>query len=97
MFLFLLYCSNFIHQTVNCVYAGNSFITKFTSQFLPTLSTRSVFHTSAMRHAVVMRYATSRKVAGSRPDEVNEFFSIYLILPAALGPGVHSASNTIEY
>jgi hypothetical protein len=32
---------------------------------------------------------------GSRPDEVN--FSIYLILPAALGPGVHSASNRNEY
>jgi hypothetical protein len=32
-------------------------------------------------------------VAGSRPDEENEFFSIYLILPAALGPGVYSASN----
>jgi hypothetical protein len=24
-------------------------------------------------------------------------FSIYLILPAALGPGVHSASNRNEY
>jgi hypothetical protein len=24
-------------------------------------------------------------------------FSIYLILPAALGPGVYSASNTNEY
>jgi hypothetical protein len=24
-------------------------------------------------------------------------FLIYLILPAALGPGVHSASNRIEY
>jgi hypothetical protein len=35
-------------------------------------------------------YVTSRKVAGSRPHEVNEFFSIYLILSAALGPGVHS-------
>jgi hypothetical protein len=34
-------------------------------------------------------YATSRMVAGSRPDEVI-FFSIYLILPAALGPGVYS-------
>jgi hypothetical protein len=31
------------------------------------------------------------------PDEVIEFFSIYLILPAALGPGVYSASNRIEY
>jgi hypothetical protein len=33
---------------------------------------------------------------GLRPDEVNEFFSIYLILLAALGPEVHSASNTNE-
>jgi hypothetical protein len=32
---------------------------------------------------------------GSRPDEVN--FSIYLILPAALGPGVYSVSNRNEY
>jgi hypothetical protein len=34
---------------------------------------------------------------GLRPDEVNEFFSIYLSLPATLGPGVHSASNKNEY
>jgi hypothetical protein len=34
--------------------------------------------------------------AGSSPDEV-QFFSIYLILPAALGPGVYSASNRNEY
>jgi hypothetical protein len=31
--------------------------------------------------------------AGSRPDEVNEFFPIYLIL----GPGVYSASDRNEY
>jgi hypothetical protein len=36
-------------------------------------------------------------VVGSRPDEVKEFFSIYLILPAKLGPGVYSASNRNEY
>jgi hypothetical protein len=42
-------------------------------------------------------YATSREVAGSRLDEVNDFFSIYLILPAALGPGFYSASNRNEY
>jgi hypothetical protein len=28
---------------------------------------------------------------------VDELFSIYLILPAALGPGVYSASNRNEY
>jgi hypothetical protein len=52
------------------------------------------WHTVAqwLRH-----YATSRKLAGSRPDEVNAFFLIYLILPAALGPEVHSASNRNEY
>jgi hypothetical protein len=42
-------------------------------------------------------YATRRKVAGSGLDEENELFSIYLILKAALGPGVHSASNRNEY
>jgi hypothetical protein len=35
---------------------------------------------------------------GLRPDKVNAFFfSMYLILPAALGPGVYSASNINEY
>jgi hypothetical protein len=28
---------------------------------------------------------------------MNGFFSIYLILPAALGPGVHPPSNRNEY
>jgi hypothetical protein len=37
-------------------------------------------------------YATSRKVAGSRPDKINVFN-----LPATLGPGVHSAYNRNEY
>jgi hypothetical protein len=39
----------------------------------------------------------SRKATGSRPDEGIEFFLIYLILPAALGPGVYSASNRNKY
>jgi hypothetical protein len=43
------------------------------------------------------RYATSRKAEGSRHDEVTEYFSIYLILPAALRPGVHTALNRNEY
>jgi hypothetical protein len=37
-------------------------------------------------------YATNRKVAGSRPDEVNDL-SVCLILPTAIGPGVYSAST----
>jgi hypothetical protein len=40
---------------------------------------------------------TSRKVAGSILDEAIGFFSVDLILPAALGPGVYSASNRNEY
>jgi hypothetical protein len=42
-------------------------------------------------------YAMSRKVAGSRPDKVIEFFSSYLILPATLDPKVYSASIKNEY
>jgi hypothetical protein len=38
-------------------------------------------------------YATSQ-VRGSRPNEVN--FSIYLILPATLGPGIYWASNRMS-
>jgi hypothetical protein len=34
---------------------------------------------------------------GSIPDEVIEFFSIYVILPAALGPEVYSGTNRNEY
>jgi hypothetical protein len=45
-----------------------------------------------MRH-----YVTSQEVAVSRPDKVNEFFSIYLILPAALASGDYSASNRNEH
>jgi hypothetical protein len=37
------------------------------------------------------------KVASLRPSEVNEFFSIYLILPATLGSVVYSTSNRNEY
>jgi hypothetical protein len=48
------------------------------------------------RCSVVVK-ATSRKVAGSRPDETNQFSSIYLILPVALEPGVYSADNRNEY
>jgi hypothetical protein len=40
-------------------------------------------------------YAENSKVVGSIPVEV--IFSIYLILPGALGPGVYSATNRHEY
>jgi hypothetical protein len=39
----------------------------------------------------------SLKIVGSRPDEVNEFFSIYVIPPVELGPGIYSASKRSEY
>jgi hypothetical protein len=38
-----------------------------------------------------------RKVADSRSDVWVSFISIYPILPAAIGPGVYSASNRNEY
>jgi hypothetical protein len=41
--------------------------------------------------------ATSRKFAGSRPDELKDFFLIYLTLPATLGPVVYTATNRNEY
>jgi hypothetical protein len=37
-----------------------------------------------------------RKVSSSRSDELNEFFSVYVLL-AALGPGTYSAPNRNEY
>jgi hypothetical protein len=46
---------------------------------------------------VVKSLCYSRKVSGSRPDEVNEFFSIYLVLSTALSPVVYSTSNRNEY
>jgi hypothetical protein len=41
-------------------------------------------------------YAISLKDAVSRPVELNDFFSIYLIT-AVLGPGAYSATNRNEY
>jgi hypothetical protein len=45
-----------------------------------------------MGHVVKALYYKP-KVAGSRPDEVNEFFSTYLILRAKLGFVISSVSN----
>jgi hypothetical protein len=41
-------------------------------------------------------YATSRKLEVSRPDQVIEFFPIYLILSAALGSEGLSGYNINE-
>jgi hypothetical protein len=46
---------------------------------------------------LLRQYATGRKVAGLSPVKVIDFFSNYLSLLAALGPGVYSASNRNEY
>jgi hypothetical protein len=46
-------------------------------------------------HIRLRHYATSQRVAGSRPNEVNVY--IYLILLPTLGPGVYSACNRKEY
>jgi hypothetical protein len=48
-------------------------------------------------HFSVPLYATGLKVAGSTPGEAIYFFSIYQILPAALGPVIYSASNRNEH
>jgi hypothetical protein len=45
----------------------------------------------------VVKALCYEKVAGSRSDKVNAFFSIRLILPAELGPDIYSASNINEY
>jgi hypothetical protein len=62
-----------------------------TNSMLIWLTGQRRLNSRRLRH-----YATSWKVAGSRPDEVISF-SIYLILPVALGPGIHLASNRNKY
>jgi hypothetical protein len=57
-FLFESHCSKFIHQIMNYLSAGNSFITKFTSKFSPTHSSRSVFHMGDTEIHVVLKYTT---------------------------------------
>jgi hypothetical protein len=46
---------------------------------------------------VVKHYGTSRKVADSRPDEVNDFFFNFPNHSLRTRPGVYSASNKNEY
>jgi hypothetical protein len=44
-----------------------------------------------------LRYDLEARRFETRRGERMNFFSIYRILPAAQGPGVHSASNRNEY
>jgi hypothetical protein len=37
------------------------------------------------------------KIVGSRPDEINEYFSIDLVLPAVIGLRIYSVSSRNEY
>jgi hypothetical protein len=49
-----------------------------------------------LHHAIAL-LAEALCYNGSVPDEVNGFFSLHLIVPAALGPGIDSASNRNEH
>jgi hypothetical protein len=53
--------------------------------------------TSQICSLVVKALCYFWKVVDSRPDELNSFFSIYLFLPASLGPGAYSICNRNEY
>jgi hypothetical protein len=63
--------------------------------FIVTTQQDAFTHNKDHKIYWLRHYATSRKVMGSRSDEAN--FEIYVILPATLGPEVHSASNRNEY
>jgi hypothetical protein len=51
----------------------------------------------ARGNVVVKALCYNQKIRGSRPDKINAFFSVYLILQAALGLEVYSASNRNEH
>jgi hypothetical protein len=53
----------------------------------------SATYIGAHDKVLVGHYATSRKVTGSRLDEVIEFLTIYLILRARAGPGFYSTPD----
>jgi hypothetical protein len=60
------------------------------------------FSTNTFNSTVIYRgghKAISRRVVVTTPDEVNDILpiSVFLILPAALSPGVYSNSNINEY
>jgi hypothetical protein len=50
-----------------------------------------MYYDQVIKHRDYFTFTFMLNVAGSKPDKV--IFLIYLILPAALGPGVYSSSN----
>jgi hypothetical protein len=87
-------CSAFQRCSVRILTKASTIQIEFRRGFLS-----SSWNIAGWGHAVawwLRHFATSRKVAGSRSDEVNDFFSTHLIIPAALGPGVYSASNRMS-
>jgi hypothetical protein len=60
---------------------------------LISLKNVKIGHLDKREACGMLCYVTNRKVAVLITDEVNEFFffSVYLILPAALCPGVYSS------
>jgi hypothetical protein len=61
-----------------------------------TTEALSPFATIHLKRNWLRHRAANRKIGGSIPDEVIEFFSS-LFLPAALGNGVYLACNRHEY
>jgi hypothetical protein len=53
--------------------------------------------TSGARVSVVVKALCYKPEGRGLDTPWGDFFLIYLTLPAALGPGVHSASNRNEY
>jgi hypothetical protein len=73
------------------------------SSFLVNFNCKKLTHSSLLTYSVCFHTVSwvlwkfSLNLEGSRPDEINEFFSICLIFKAAVGPGLHCVSNRNEY
>jgi hypothetical protein len=65
---------------------------------MPHILLQGLFYVLFFAVVVVKALCYKPEGPGSRPYALNDFFfSIYLILPTALGPGVYSAYNRNEY
>jgi hypothetical protein len=106
-FAFCLHCTECVHKACGMLLCSCSEVLPFEIKNEDRISKQRCYEKTLrcrIRNIIVIdllwlrHCSTSRKIAGSKPDEVSAFFfSINLILPAALGPGVHSAPNRNEY